>query len=50
MCWVAKLQDNEIDTVETLTHLKADALERWGIPGAIAAILAEQASLCAGTP
>eukprot|EP00727_Mastigamoeba_balamuthi_P008738 m51a1_g4487 hypothetical protein (723) ;mRNA; r:284797-287931 len=40
------VEDNEVEDVGTLAAQKQESLERWGIPGAIAATLAEQAALC----
>jgi len=44
--WTQRLLDNEVDDVGTLAKQKQEALERCGIPVAIAGILAEQAALC----
>jgi len=44
--WAGLLHKNFVRTVGTLAKQKQEALERWGIPGAIAMTLAEQAALC----
>eukprot|EP00727_Mastigamoeba_balamuthi_P004570 m51a1_g14110 hypothetical protein (1419) ;mRNA; r:115958-123848 len=43
------VEDNEVEDVGTLAVQKQESLERWGIPGAIAATLAEQAALPASS-